>query len=137
MASSPSWKEAIVIAEPPRQRPRRRKLLARLRPFGLLAAGLQWAARPARSSDALAALGELVNGRAAASSSLVYGPSASSLRACNGRRGLLAHGAQPGPEKKARLGSRRTTGGGGVSGARPDSLPSREASPPLAPTPMC
>jgi len=36
-------------------------------------------------------LGELVNGRAAASCSLVYGPSAYSLRACNGRRGLLAH----------------------------------------------
>jgi hypothetical protein len=36
-------------------------------------------------------LGELVNGRAAASSSLVYGPSAYSLRACTWRRGLLAH----------------------------------------------
>src|SRR3990172_6390812 len=36
-------------------------------------------------------LGEFVNGRTAASSSLVYGPSAYSLRACNGRRGLLGH----------------------------------------------
>src|SRR3990172_1033834 len=35
-------------SEPPQ--PRRRKLLASLRPFGLLAAGLQLAARPARSS---------------------------------------------------------------------------------------
>src|SRR3990172_6566592 len=32
-----------------RQRPRRRKLLARLRPFGLLAAGLQLVAQPAGS----------------------------------------------------------------------------------------
>jgi hypothetical protein len=109
-----------------RQRPRRRKLLARLRPFGLLAAGLQVAARPARSSECLAALGELVNpqgafaplrrqsrrglpGRAAASSSLVYGPSACSLRACKWRRVLLAHGATgkhaPG---NAATGSRRT-----------------------------
>src|SRR3990172_2167903 len=47
-----------------RQRPRRRTLLARLRPFGLLAAGLHRAARPARSSDRPAAL-DAPGGRAA------------------------------------------------------------------------
>ena len=63
-------------------------------------------------SKCLAPLGELVNsqgafaplrrqsrrslpGRAAARSSLVYGPSAYSLRACNWRRGLLAHPVRP------------------------------------------
>src|SRR3990172_2966458 len=49
-----------------------------------------WSKQAQPSSDCLATLGELVNDRAAASSSLAYGPSACSLRACNGRRGLLA-----------------------------------------------